>query len=661
MDISKLYSLRKDFTVIGLTGRTGSGCSKIADLFSSELDKLLEEVRKPSEFEGIFKLKYKIIYDYITYEGNWIPFTKIKYVDVLLFYITNHLRVDLREVKKLLSLYYYKDKEQTSKNEQKKLENELLRVLIKHSILITEIKNVRIREKMLEKRLIKLEALFFSSTFEEYKRDIFKVLEDFHYVKTRILLHKVSCHIRKTGHSYKKKQDSIDNIFKIANLINQLIKAKRIVNKDKPTKIVIDSLRNSLEMSYFKERYASFYMVSTKDVSNRIDERLEARLKEKNIDESKIKNFINEVKTLDATEYRTKDYQRGQFSSPDVENCIQMSDYHLYNLEKKKIEEFCTSINQNPKEGFYSRAEQIIKLVALLHQPGIITPSPSERIMQIAHTAELNSGCISRRVGAVVTNSDFSVRSIGWNDVPKGQTPCNVRTVVDLIAQNSIDKEDVKYSSFEKGVLISHPSSYKYQNEDLSLFPAVLADYFSDSYTKRKDDLMGRPVPFCFKTIHNHYEGESNQIHTRSLHAEENAMLQLAKNGGSPLTDGLLFTTASPCELCSKKAYQLGIIKIYYIDPYPGISRAHILGTGLNSPVLIPFTGAVGNVYHRLYELFTPQKDEISMILEIKNGHNLSKKIRNTLDKKEDSVLIEKIKMKKTDLEIKDALKAGMK
>ncbi|WP_235846252.1 deaminase [Morganella psychrotolerans] len=59
---------------------------------------------------------------------------------------------------------------------------------------------------------------------------------------------------------------------------------------------------------------------------------------------------------------------------------------------------------------------------------------------------------------------------------------------------------------------------------------------------------------------------ENNQVHTRSLHAEENAFLQISKYGGTGVQHGSLYTTASPCELCAKKAYQLGIKEIVFID-----------------------------------------------------------------------------------------------
>ena len=98
-------------------------------------------------------------------------------------------------------------------------------------------------------------------------------------------------------------------------------------------------------------------------------------------------------------------------------------------------------------------------------------------------------------------------------------------------------------------------------------------------------------------------------------------MMQISKYGGHKLKNGYLFTTASPCELCSKKAYQLGIKNIYYIDPYPGIASKHTLKNGSkkeNNPNLVMFQGALGKTFHKLYEPFMSQKDELSILTSIK-------------------------------------------
>src|SRR5690606_38647805 len=116
----------------------------------------------------------------------------------------------------------------------------------------------------------------------------------------------------------------------------------------------------------------------------------------------------------------------------------------------------------------------------------------------------------------------------------------------------------------------------------------------------------------------NSYTGHKNQVHTRALHAEENAFLQITKGGGTAIKGGKLFTTASPCELCSKKAYQLGIKEIYFIDPYPGIATRHTLMGGSRNPNLILFTGAIGRAFHNLYTPKLPYKDELSTLSKSK-------------------------------------------
>lgn len=90
--------------------------------------------------------------------------------------------------------------------------------------------------------------------------------------------------------------------------------------------------------------------------------------------------------------------------------------------------------------------------------------------------------------------------------------------------------------------------------------------------------------------------------------------MQLAKYGSEGIKEGVLYSTASPCELCSKKAYQLGIKRVVFIDPYPGIARKQILMSGLYPPKIDLFKGAIGRAYHKLYEQIIPFKDELNSI-----------------------------------------------
>ncbi|RMP45042.1 hypothetical protein ALQ26_02169, partial [Pseudomonas amygdali pv. lachrymans] len=160
----------------------------------------------------------------------------------------------------------------------------------------------------------------------------------------------------------------------------------------------------------------------------------------------------------------------------------------------------------------------------------------------------------------------------------------------------------------------------------------------------------GRNLAYCFKSVQNEIEGEKNQVHTRSLHAEENAFLQISKHGGQKVSGGILFTTASPCELCAKKAYQLGIKKIFFIDPYPGIATDHVISVGIDRPVLELFRGAVGRAFYQLYQPVMPYKDELELVFEIPKYSNPDKKSRSVLQS-ENEKLQERIRVLESELD----------
>ncbi|RTY67130.1 hypothetical protein [Flavobacterium sp. LB2P53] len=645
MKLKELYKHRTDFTIIGLTGRTGSGCSQISDLLSKDFINLSNGLREANSFsDPVFKRKFEITKNYLSYGNNWQQYDIIEYKKVLLLYIVKKTGSDFFKIRNLLNKYYRQNKAEDNKELVKKKFVELEETFVKHKTLLASINQLVSFETIKNTdSLLLLNKIFFGKEFIEFTNDFMQILEaEGNYFRRTCLFHSVSCNIRKSRKSGIDSNTDPNNVYTIAELINKIIKARKKFNflESKSTKIVIDSLRNSLEITFFKERYSAFYMVATKDILENSKERLDERFFNKITNKSERLELVEKLIDLDETEYKNKDFSKGIFTSPNVENCIQKSDYHIFNLKVDQIDSFlelfekdhgATTIEKEKiSNTFLTREEQLMKLVSLIYQPGLITPSASERNMQIAYTAKLNSGCISRQVGAVITDKNFIAKSIGWNDVAKGHTPCNLRNVEDYFNGDIVNS--VHYSEFEKGNITS-TSDYKYKDTSVSNFKDAIVDYFEEDYKLKKDELNGKNCSFCFKSIHNHYEGESNQVHTRSLHAEENAMLQLTKSGGLGVENGILFTTASPCELCSKKAYQLGIRIIFYIDPYPGIAVDQILHGGRIKPILFPFSGAIGNSYHKLYEPYLSPKDEITMTLEMDNKNININQFKNILKK----------------------------
>lgn len=606
INLDKIYEVRKDFTIIGLTGRTGSGCANVTQILEKDFktnDFPIPINRKEQQHAD--DVKYEIAYRFL--EKNYKPFISIKYSDILTFFI-------LREgYSKLVEFINQNNDFQILGNEVAKFKDE-----IENFNEIISILNIERKEK---KYLQPLYSLFFGRKFQRFSNLFIDSLSDSSKIARSRFFQLVSNNLRKSGTPFSlSKESDPEKVYFIAKFINQLIKSCRENSRktNGECRIVIDSLRNSLEMNFFKQRYAAFYMVSVS--------------RKDHIREQKIRKYFERdsdlIMKMDEEEHAgPKD--KSEFYKQDVSNCIQKSDIHLYNINEKDagIESTIYSMR------IISFKHQLVSYLALIIQPGIITPSPQERCMQMAYTAKYNSGCISRQVGAVITDGNYSVKAIGWNNTPEGQIPCLLRNVRDLLDEG-VEYNPEWYSEYEK-----KGNRDNAKEEDKKFVEALNVHYKIPLQNKEiEENLAGRNVPYCFKSIINSYQEGKNQVHTRSLHAEENAFLQISKYGGQGIIGGFLFTTASPCELCAKKAYQLGIKTIFYIDPYPGITEQHIItcGSENRSPKMIHFYGAIGNAYHWLFEPFMAYKDELSLILgmNVKNENQTLSEHNNKMKDK---------------------------
>lgn len=284
------------------------------------------------------------------------------------------------------------------------------------------------------------------------------------------------------------------------------------------------------------------------------------------------------------------------FILQNVESCLQSADIFIN--------------NEPDSEQRTLLKKKIIRYISLIMNPGLVLPTPVERCMQIAYTAKLNSGCISRQVGAVITDAEYHLLSIGWNQQPEGQIPCAYRDLCTLYY--GWPKE--AYSDFENDGQDVIQNGIKEPVEKLLDSP--------DNPLKEQGKL---PI-YCFKDLYNSIMGGNNQVHPRSLHAEETAFLNLGQYSAE---GGILFTTSSPCELCSKKAKYKGIKTIYYVEPYAGISSKHVLNIGpkKSRPNMLLFTGAIGRAYTQLYTPLLPPKDEVELWLGAKLDNNILKSI----------------------------------
>lgn len=582
--IDQMYRGCERLIIIGLTGRTGSGCTTVAKILEQcKIESLDLKQCKEYDYSNVDERKNKVIYEYMKQDGRWSAFSVIEVSSVILASVLERGIDEFGEyINKITSEV---EKKSVSIGEKEKV----VGIINQLSYMFDKCKMFSLNQldvESLEEEELKEYYEFYIKTIKEYKNRFKSILEGFSCFeiysdkikgKQQSKYHLYTYLMQQMGNNIRCSGNPFDDTFsaeqyrefvkRIDKVIKIIIKYDEVNNKKKCSRICIDAIRNPYEAMFLKDKYRSFHLmaVNTDDTDRR------KRLKDLNTEE-----LLN----LDKIEYAQKlKLPQEVFYHQNIQECIQSADIHVYNPD----------ISDGK---YYTLTEQILKYISLMLHPGLVTPTHVERCMQLAYNIKFNSGCLSRQVGAVVTREDYSIQSVGWNDVPKGQVSCNLRDVFSYCKNK--DKESY--------------SKYEIENREFSEALRRINEL-------TKGNTKGRCMAYCFKDVYNGLINQKNQVYTRALHAEENAFLQISKYGGTHVKNGYLFTTASPCELCAKKAYQLGIRHIYYIDPYPGISKNHILTFGKdNNPEMKLFFGAIGRAYLDFYEPRIAIKDELELI-----------------------------------------------
>lgn len=572
---SPVFKQRRNCILLGLTGRTGSGCSFISSLLGKPIDELHSDFANIEDGKITNEWRQKrIVNDYI--KNNWEPFVSIKASDIILYFL---LILSFEDFIDFLFSLRKSDKvddsqvDETFKNKYDPIKTDfevLHNKVIKCENYFTDTKaNDPDIKNWIEDLDFQDISKFRSTLKSKLKSDDYLLIES--------NLQTMGDLIRKYGSLNIKKQNDYHGFSGLSEKIDQFISNYININTGTEKRIVIDALRSPADIIFFREKYAFFYLLSVS-----ADENVRtSNLYKANITKDRAEN-------IDKGEEKPSGGVYDEYAKIHINRCIEMSDIHLVNYG-------------DTPESHKRIVGQLFRYISLILHPGLVTPTKYERVMQVALTAKLNSGCLSRQVGAAVTNSYFSVMSIGWNEVPEKQVPCSLRYMSDLLTEN--DKKS--FSAHE------HSITFRRLLEPVN---AIL----KEAIAKKGSSIQ---PTYCFKDIYTSGTKKQtyNQVHTRSLHAEENSFLQLAKYGnGQAVKGGKLFTTASCCVLCAKKAYQLGISEIYYIDAYPDISQSHILESGDSDIKMILFQGAIGRAYMKLYDQFMPIKDELEMNYDVK-------------------------------------------
>lgn len=303
--------------------------------------------------------------------------------------------------------------------------------------------------------------------------------------------------------------------------------------------VVLDAIRNVAEVVALRKAYAGFFLLGVDaDYLVRRDRALK-------------KDTLAQFEATDARD-AGEDTVYGQ----QVRLCMGFADAILRNND---------DITRLDAPGDTERlTSSIDRYHRLFSQAEAGEASPDELLMGIADDAAMASRCLQRQVGAVICtgeNEGQEILAVGQNNPPGTERPCKV---LFKMCYREYVRQHRKYTCSSCGTVL----------ENLKC-PECGVEF-------ERRGLAGKELDYC-----------------RSLHAEEHAIVQLAKRPGSIPPGSELYTTTFPCFLCAKKIAAVGITRVVYADPYPMgeayelLNRAHV--------TLEPFQGIKSKAFHRVF------------------------------------------------------------
>jgi len=243
---------------------------------------------------------------------------------------------------------------------------------------------------------------------------------------------------------------------------------------------------------------------------------------------------------FDECDYRDskEDFDFGQ----QVQKCVDLADLVL--------------LNKNGEREF---KEKLLKNIEILIGKETRNPYPDEIFMTSAYVISLNSRCLKRKVGAIIVKGENIIAS-GYNDVPNTTRP------EQPIPRSCKEEYNKCYSSYVKEKFLK--PEYIGKKEDIKQFHEI-------------KDIYNSHLDLC-----------------RAIHAEERAIIQLARLGGISIEGSVIYTTTFPCQLCSKKIIETGIVEVVYCEPYPNIEGKKLLYQSVIN--LREFEGIKAKAYFKL-------------------------------------------------------------
>lgn len=232
----------------------------------------------------------------------------------------------------------------------------------------------------------------------------------------------------------------------------------------------------------------------------------------------------------------------------------------------------------------------IARFLDIVFDTAIHTPTRAESAMYEADAAAANSACMSRQVGASIVSARGELIAVGWNDVPKyggGLYTEEDRARYDD-DRKAVVNMDHRCHNWRGG--ICHNETRRGSIIEKVVDGAVEAGQVAAANVA---DLRARVA-----------ESEINDLieFSRSIHAEMEAILSVAREGRHSLVGATLYTNTYPCHNCARHIVAAGITDVVYIQPY-----LKSLATQLHADVVTEVEGQSNMVMFRQFDGVAPR------------------------------------------------------
>jgi len=199
----------------------------------------------------------------------------------------------------------------------------------------------------------------------------------------------------------------------------------------------------------------------------------------------------------------------------------------------------------------------IQRYLELIFDSEIHTPTIAEMAMYTADASASNSACMSRQVGAAIISKTGELISVGRNDVPKFRGGLYTEDDRSVWSEQSKSLEDRDNRCFKWKSRICHNETRRN-----GILDKIAMQIAASGHVK-----IGVKAADVRKALAN-TDIEQLTEFSRSIHAEMEAILAVAREGRHSLIGATLYTTTYPCHNCARHIVAAGITNVVYVEPY---------------------------------------------------------------------------------------------